>query len=217
MEQIFKQKRNHVFQEAIIASLNGGLISAVTFESFAHAAVGYATGNITFIASYIITKNHFLLINTSLLLFFFLIGAILSGVVTIHQSIAKYRLSFLIEGIIITTAIIGLVNGFNLTMFLLAVALGLQNGATTIYGNSIIRTTHMTGTLTDLGINIAHKLIAPNNTPTWKILIYVILLISFFIGSILGVVLFSQYNYYSLFLSVGLCLLLFVQHQITMR
>lgn len=213
MELTFRQKKSIVYRETILGAINGGLVSAITFESFMHAAVGYATGNITFIASYLVHGEIKLLFSTLLILLAFLLGAMISGIITSHKSYVRYDISFLIEGILIFIATIGLIHNLNICMYLLAIALGLQNGATTYYGNSIIRTTHMTGTITDLGIGIAQKFIKNYDIPSWKLIIYSLLILGFLFGSIIGIILFYLFAYKGLFVSVVLCLLIFIERR----
>lgn len=213
MELTFRQRKSIVYRETILGAINGGMVSAITFESFMHAAVGYATGNFTFIASYLVHGEIKLFLSTFFILMSFLLGAILSGIITSHKSYVRYDISFLIEGLFIFIATIGLIHGVNICMYLLAIALGLQNGATTYYGNSIIRTTHMTGTITDLGIAIAQKFIKNYDIPSWKLIIYSLLILGFLFGSILGIVLFYLCNYKGLFISVALCLFIAIERQ----
>ncbi|MCF6808646.1 DUF1275 domain-containing protein, partial [Thiotrichales bacterium 19S9-11] len=91
--------------------------------------------------------------------------------------------------------------------YLLAATMGLQNSMTTHYGSALIRTTHMTGTVTDLGILISYWL-KRKHVSFWKIKIYLILIISFLIGSIVGALCFFHFQENSLFVSILIYLIM---------
>ena len=89
-----------------------------------------------------------------------------------------------------------------LTVLLLCFIMGLQNAVITKVSNAEIRTTHMTGLLTDLGIELG-KMLYYNHSPIAKkvaanhakLRILVLLVSSFFLGALLGAVGFKTYGY----------------------
>lgn len=96
--------------------------------------------------------------------------------------------------------------------YLLAIAMGLQNAMTTHYGTALIRTTHMTGTTTDLGILIAHVL-KGQKIQLWKLTLYIILITCFLLGSIVGGYLYAHYQAYSLIVSLVIYLMMIVVYK----
>jgi uncharacterized membrane protein YoaK (UPF0700 family) len=74
------------------------------------------------------------------------------------------------------------------SVFTTAVACGLQNALATHYRGIILRTTHITGLLTDLGSNLGMK-IRGHQIPIWKISAPFFLVLSFFAGAFFGTVL----------------------------
>lgn len=211
MENTFNQSKSWIYRAVTFLSINGGFVNSITFESFFHNPVGYVTGNITFAASFLTDLDILRFLDTMGAIAAFLLGAILSGIIVPHNNFLRnnrYNLAFGIEAVLILLGMFGLILSIPTSKYLLAIALGLQNGSTTYYGKSIIRTTHMTGTMTDLGIVLAHKLIKHNDIPSWRIYIYLFLLIGFFAGSVLGIVAFKLIGYYALFFSVIACILM---------
>ena len=86
----------------------------------------------------------------------------------------------------------------DLIVCLLLFAMGLQNSFVTKISNAIVRTTHLTGLFTDLGIDIS-QLFFPKSYPnrdllkaTIKLRIYIISF--FFAGGIIGGFLYSKVN-----------------------
>lgn len=86
-------------------------------------------------------------------------------------------------------------------------AMGLQNAMVTMISGSVVRTTHLTGMFTDLGIELS-ALLYPAKADTSDIkqkMTLRALIISFFIaGGISGAYLFSQVSYFSFFIPAGI-------------
>ncbi len=86
----------------------------------------------------------------------------------------------------------------NLIAFLLLFAMGLQNSFVTNISNAVVRTTHLTGLFTDLGIELS-QLFFPKTYQREKIIPTIKLRISiigfFFIGGITGVMFYSTFNF----------------------
>ncbi len=68
---------------------------------------------------------------------------------------------------------------------LTAFGCGLQNALATHYKGTILRTTHVTGLLTDLGSNLGLRLRGVD-VNRWRILVPLLLVLSFFTGAIAG-------------------------------
>jgi len=211
VEDIFHQTRRWVYQAVILLSINGGFVNAVTFVSFFKNPVGYVTGTITFAASYLTHGDMANFVSMLLAILAFLIGAIISGVIIPYNNFNrnnKYNWVFTIEAMLLFCGMLGLLHDIEFSKYLLAMALGMQNASTTFYGMSMLRTTHMTGTMTDLGLTIAHKLIKRHDIPRWKFYVYLLLILGFFTGSVMGIVCFDYFGYYSLVISVVICLIM---------
>lgn len=69
--------------------------------------------------------------------------------------------------------------------YLVAMAMGFQNSLTSKYSGSLIRTTHMTGTLTDIGL-ILGQWSRGVNKDLWKLPVLVSLVCSFAAGAVLA-------------------------------
>jgi len=65
------------------------------------------------------------------------------------------------------------------------VGCGLQNALATHYRGLVLRTTHVTGLLTDMGTNLGMRL-RGHAVPLWKIAIPGLLVLSFLLGSGFG-------------------------------
>ena len=141
-----------------------------------------------------------------LYIFSFLFGSFLSSFL-----IEKYRENKQLNVFVIPTIIesfvlisIGVLgnntqtDALNLIVCLLLFAMGIQNSFVTKISNAVVRTTHLTGLFTDLGIDISHLLFPKtykNRTAikaNIKLRIYIILF--FFSGGLMGGFLYSEVN-----------------------
>ncbi len=93
----------------------------------------------------------------------------------------------------------------------LLLAMGLQNALVTEVSQSVVRTTHLTGLFTDLGIQIAELIFrkAENERKTLRNAIYLKLIIvgCFFLGGIVAVYLYSHFQLKTLILPAAMLLL----------
>ena len=87
--------------------------------------------------------------------------------------------------------------------YVAAMACGLQNAMTTKYSGSIIRTTHVTGTFTDIGIVIGRLFRKRFRVmeDAWKLQLLLPLAMGFFLGGLFASAVYKQLGKYSLILS----------------
>lgn len=210
MKNAIPQSSLWVYLAAVLLPFNGGYINAATLMSFLHNSVGYVTGNITFAGTYFSEGNSMMFLKMLLLVIAFLAGSVTSGLVIKGEHYNKdyrYRANLCLQLILVSMAIYLLHYQLSYCEYLLAATMGLQNAMTTHYGSALIRTTHMTGTTTDLGILIAYW-IKRKNVALWKIKLYVILILSFLLGSMVGAIAFTYFQGNALFASIVIYLIM---------
>ena len=160
--------KNHIYQPtswvyiaAILLPFNGGYINAATLISFLQNSVGYVTGNLTYAGVFLANKEYLIFLKMILLVISFLVGTIISRLIIKnphYNNDYSYPNNLGLQFILILIAMLLLKHHIKYCEYLLAMSMGLQNAMTTYYGSAIIRTTHMTGTTTDLGLLIAYKI-----------------------------------------------------------
>jgi uncharacterized membrane protein YoaK (UPF0700 family) len=114
----------------------------------------------------------------------FLVGATVAGFVIHHPIIdlaRPYGRTITSIGFLFLVAAFCLARFPIVSIGLAAFACGLQNALATHYRGVILRTTHLTGLMTDLGVSVG-MLIRGYDVPIWKIRVPVVLMLSFFIG-----------------------------------
>lgn len=144
----------------------------------------------------------------------FLAGSFASGLLI--ELVAKTKklnifvLPTLLEAVVLIIVVIvsyfSFVNSIDVIACLLLFAMGVQNSFVTNISNAVVRTTHLTGLFTDLGIELS-QLFFPNKyafrkkiLSTIKLRLYIISF--FFIGGLIGGYIYSKIAFYTLIFAV---------------
>lgn len=174
----------------------GGCINAVGLLCAHSHAVSHMSGTVTSLGMEFVLGHGSLARDAALILAFFFLGSVLSGII-IRQSALKagrrYGVTLMGESVVLLIAAYLLSHGAESGLFAAAMACGLQNGMATSYSGAVIRTTHMTGIVTDLGLAIG--LTARGLKADWRRMrLYLVLLSGFMCGGVLGGLGFRQFG-----------------------
>lgn len=190
-----------------------------------HRFVSHVTGFATFFGYEINQADRSHAIGMLVVPLFFLLGAMISGFLVdirlkLHKR-PKYYLSFGFIFILLLMIYIGGISGFfgifgqplnsrsdYLLLIILCFTCGIQNGSITSVSKSVIRTTHLTGITTDLGIGLARLLSAKKLSETMEnekkaTLMRVGIIFFFGLGSVAGGFVFSKLAYYGFIIPVA--------------
>lgn len=149
----------------------------------------------------------------------FLSGALLSGLwlgAATLQMGRRYGALLLLQGIMLALACWLALAGMQWAVPLAAMACGLQNAMASAYRGLVLRTTHVTGIVTDIGVLIGlrwrHKQIQP-----WKLTLLMTILGSFFLGGLAGALALARWGLLALAFASAACLLLAAAHYLLVR
>jgi len=165
---------------AIAGFVNASLLS--TFQ----VPVSHMTGAVSRLSRDVATANAADLWTVLGLLAGFAVGAVVSGAVLGDATLRpgrRYGLVLLAEGAVLTAAAALLPASGGVA--LAALACGLQNAMASSYYGLVLRTTHVTGLITDLGVMLGQRL-RGRPVPRWKALLLGALVGGFFAGGIGG-------------------------------
>lgn len=184
---------------ALLLAALAGCVNAIGLMGFQHQAISHISGTMTLLGSSLTsptqTSLHLLLIIIS-----FLLGSAFSGFFIDSQALKlgrRYGVALCIEGALLLLALWALLNGFTSGQYLASAACGLQNAMITTYSGAIIRTTHMTGIITDLGIMLGSSLKGnPFDRRKAKLLLFIT--VGFLSGGLVGALLFQSFDIMSL-------------------
>lgn len=195
----------HNLQIATILSFVAGIVNVTGFLSFNQLTTN-VTGHFALFINDLANLEFWKGTVYFLYIFSFLVGSFLSSfLIEMFRENKKLNVFFIptiIESIILIS--IAVLSNLVKTLYpdliacLLLFAMGLQNSYVTKISNAIVRTTHLTGLFTDLGIELA-QLLFPKQHPhrvklisTIKLRVYIILF--FFAGGLIGGFFYSEVN-----------------------
>ncbi len=190
-----------------LLSLGAGCINAVGWLGLGHQAITHLTGTLTLLGTQFARNNLPGALNALCVVFFFFIGCVISSF-TIRESSLKvgrrYGAILAGESVLLVLAVWYLNRGSIVGDYLASTACGLQNAMATTYSGAIVRTTHMTGIVTDLGIVLGHLL--RRQPVEWiRIRLHLSLLVGFTLGGVAGALLFNLIKYNALLVPGIVC------------
>jgi len=183
-----------------------GIVNAVGFESFAHEGVTHLTGAATTLGLAVGDGRSGATFHGLAVIASFAAGATISGFL-IHAVTLKlgrrYGLALTIESALLFAAYLLLRRNHVAGEYLAGAACGLQNAMASMYSGAILRTTHVTGIVTDLGVLLGHRL---RGTPVEgrRVRLLLLLVAGFVAGATCGALLFRRFDYGALLLPVAL-------------
>ncbi|MBW8361677.1 MAG: DUF1275 domain-containing protein [Kaistella sp.] len=203
-----------------IASLLGfvaGLVNVVGFFAVQKLTTN-VTGHFAYFVDEVFKQNFQSAFNVALYIFFFFLGAFFSNFTVEISSRIRENLIYIVptltEALIL--AIIAFSGNFlaednpDMIAFSLLFAMGMQNSLVTSISNAVVRTTHLTGLFTDMGIEFSQLFFYKDREHKKKLIKSIKLRLTiiwmFFAGGICGGILFGSFGIKSLL--VGSLLLL---------
>ena len=183
-----------------------GIVNVVGFLGFQHQAITHLTGNTSLLGAALVSGNARDSLHLAGAIAAFVAGAMLSGLL-IQDSVLRlgrrYGVVLTIESALLLAAVPLFRHQQWLGPLCAAMACGLQNAMATTYSGAVVRTSHLSGMFTDLGIMLGHALRGmPVARKRLGLCIVVITL--FFAGSIAGAWLFAAAGYAALYVPAAL-------------
>jgi uncharacterized membrane protein YoaK (UPF0700 family) len=193
-----------------------GIVNVVGLLGFEHQAITHLTGNTSMLSEAIASLNIQAALHFASLIGAFLAGCALSGFIIQDSTlklVRRYGVALLIVAFLLFISVPLLQNGSSYGMYTAAGACGLQNAMVSTYSGAVVRTTHLSGMFTDLGIYLGHALRGiPSDTRRLKLCVVVIT--GFFCGGIVGALLFKAIAYSALYVPSGLTALMSISYGI---
>lgn len=194
----------------LVFTLTAGFVNAIGFLGVHHHGLSHVSGQVTLVGIRLAEGDLSEAIGGVLVALWFFIGAVLSGVIIQRAELSRkgrrYGVAMMTEGSLLGLATYMLVNGNERGEYVAAMACGLQNAMATTYSGSILRTTHMTGVVTDLGIILGHW-VRREPLEGARVQLLTTLLAGFVTGGTLGAFAFIRLGTWSLLLPCVVMLL----------
>lgn len=210
-----KRTYGHNVKLAAMLSLTAGFVNAAGFLGFSVLTTN-VTGHAALFAESIAMQEWQSARVIALWMSLFLGGAFVSSFIV--SSLGKDQRFSFVGPVLLETVIFVIVGltGHNYDQSLvlkevfagsLLFSMGMQNALVTVISGSVVRTTHLTGTFTDLGIELA-QLVKRSGTDQKAIKARVklrgVIIFFFLIGALAGAFVFRYVHFYSFFVPAGL-------------
>lgn len=182
------------------------MVNVVGLLGFEREAVTHLTGTTSMLAAAVAGLDGWRVVHYAALLGAFVGGTFISGMIIQDSTLRlgrRYGAALLLESLLLAGAVPLLNHSNPAGHYLAACACGLQNAMVSTYSGTVVRTTHLSGMFTDLGIFLGH---AARGLPVDRLRLRLCLLIisAFLCGGVAGAAAFQRMQYATLFIPAAL-------------
>lgn len=200
---------NHNLKIASLLAFVAGLVNVVGFLAVQRLTTN-VTGHFAFFVDEFFKLNFLQAFIYFLYILFFLFGSFTSNLIVEIVSRKSERYMYVVPTVfesailfMIGLSSISLIFDYpNLVAFSLLFAMGLQNSLVTSISNAAVRTTHLTGLFTDLGIELSQLFFYKTDEQKKKLVSSIKLRLSiisfFFIGGVFGGICYTRIGIHTL-------------------
>jgi uncharacterized membrane protein YoaK (UPF0700 family) len=195
---------------SFVLALVAGFINAVGLLGFNHQSISHLSGTATLLGVGVLNSSFSDTLHLVLILLSFLVGSAISGYFLNSGSLKlgrNYSRLLILEAIIIFASMYFLYKGSLFGHYLASAACGLQNALVTTYSGAVVRTTHVTGLFTDLGLMLGSRL-RGELFDKRKAVLFLLIITGFIVGGGFGAYFFSMFKFNALLIPAVICLLL---------
>ncbi len=184
----------------------GGFVNVVGLLGFEHQAVTHLTGTTSMLAAALASLDGAAALHFAAIIGSFVAGTVLSGFLIQDSTLQlgrRYGVALLLESILLCVAVPLLKCNNIFGIYFASCACGLQNAMVSTDSGAVIRTTHLSGMFTDLGIFLGHSL---RGLPVdmRRLRLCFLIITGFLCGGIAGAVAFHRLIYSALFIPAAL-------------
>jgi len=182
-----QQRIPHLLPGALVLAASAGFINTLSLGFF-RTPVSHMTGAVSHLGLNLVGGHAADALTSAGIILGFVSGAMLAGIVVGAWKLVpsrRYGVAMMIEGGLLGLASYLLLNQHRLALPMVSMACGLQNAMTSSYCGLMIRTTHVTGLVTDIGVMLGHW-VRHRQIDRWKLGFLAAIFSAFGIGGVLG-------------------------------
>lgn len=201
---------------ALTLALVAGCINAVGLLGVEHQSISHLSGTATLVGTGLGRVPLAQTLHLLAILFSFFAGAVLSGLLLRGSALKlgrHYETLLIVEAVLLAMAMLLLQSDSIGGQYLASAACGLQNALVTTYSGAVVRTTHLTGIFTDLGILVGSWL-RGEGFDRRKLILFLLIIGGFIGGGFLGAWLFFQLHFFALAVPAFSCLALAIIYRL---
>jgi uncharacterized membrane protein YoaK (UPF0700 family) len=191
---------------AFFLAFIAGSVNAIALLGFNHQGVSHLTGSSSLLGVEMASGNFDESLHLLWIILSFVVGAAVSGYLIGNQSLKlgrRYGVALLSVALLLLLAMYFLLGRNNLGHYLASGACGLQNAMTSAFSGALVRTTHVTGLFTDLGIIIGLWL-RGHKADKRRVILYLTLILGFVAGGLVGAMNFNSFSFLAMLLPASL-------------
>lgn len=199
-----------IWPGAWLLALMAGLVNVVGILSFQHQPVTHLTGTTSLLADSLTRGDWPATLHLVLLITSFMLGTMISGFL-VQDAVLRlgwsYAVALVLEALLLFAAMLLLRREHVSGLYSAACACGLQNAVISTFSGAVVRTTHVSGMFTDLGIYLGHTL---RGMPVdrRRIRLCFVVISGFLAGGALGALAFRGWQYGALWIPCALALMI---------
>lgn len=185
-----------VLAGAFVLAFVAGQVNVVGLLGFEHQAITHLTGTTSQLSAAIVTADAGAALRFALMLGAFVAGCVLSGMLIQDSTLRlgrRYGVALLGVAALLAAAVPLLARQELAGLALAAMACGLQNAMVTTYSGAVVRTTHLSGMFTDLGVFLGHALRGLPVEPR-RLRLCLTVISGFFLGGLAGALGFARWG-----------------------
>lgn len=203
-----------VWTGAFALAFVAGIVNVVGLMGFEHLAVSHLTGNTSLLGEAAAALDAPAALHFAALIGAFVAGAVISGFIVQDSTLQlgrRYGVALLLESLLLFACVPLFEHASAFGMYAAACACGLQNAMVSTYSGAVVRTTHLSGMFTDLGIYAGHAL-RGMRVDRRRLWLCVAVISGFFAGGVAGALAFARIGYAALLFPATLTAVVAVVH-----
>ena len=175
-------------------AVNAGMINVLGLLTVLHQSVSHMTGNVSLLAQALLHFDIAQIIYLFCVVVCYVIGSFYSGLILGSSQFKlgrRYGIPLSLVALCIFLCWLFLPYFPRYALLWACVAMGIQNAMVSHYKGTIIRTTHLSGVLTDLGLALGYS-VRGLNLEKRRIILHLLILIGFFMGGVIATLLYPS-------------------------
>lgn len=178
-----------------------GIVNVVGLLGFERQAVTHLTGTTSMLGAALAALNLSESLHFAAVIGSFVAGTVLSGLLIQDSTLKlgrRYGAALILESLLLAAAVPLLHHDSRLGLYAASCAIGLQNAMVSTFSGAVVRTSHVSGMFTDLGIFLGQGL---RGLPVdrRRLRLCVIVISGFLCGGVAGAVAFRHFGYGALY------------------
>lgn len=173
---------------AFCLAMNAGMINVLGLVTVLHQSVSHMTGNVSMLAMAVLNWQPSSILYLFLITLSYVIGSFYSGLILGNSAFhldRLYGIPLSLVALFILLCWVFLPYYPRYALLWACVAMGVQNAMISHYKGTIIRTTHLSGVLTDLGLALGYQA-RGLDVDRKRVILHFLILIGFFLGGLIA-------------------------------